>query len=251
MALAKKYNVSWPTVHKHLQRARGQEFEPRKSTNKRYQILEYGVKRLAKVEKKIEEKLKKRARRYEKSYPGEMIHFDTKTLPRLKGETKKMPREYLFVGIDDYSRELFCAILPDRSGDSAQKFLSQVIKECGYSIECAYSDNGTEYKGNEDHPFAKLCTENNIKQRFTRVRRPQTNGKAERVIRTLMDMWHTKEVFHSHAHRKTSLKRFLNYYNHVKTHSALKHSLRKSEAITPYEKLISYFFPLSKQPSDF
>jgi integrase, catalytic domain protein len=36
------------------------------------------MKRLAKVERSIQEKLKKQAKRYNKSYPGEMVHVDTK-----------------------------------------------------------------------------------------------------------------------------------------------------------------------------
>ena len=66
--------------------------------------------------------------------------------------------------------------------------LEQVIDECAYTIEYAYSDNGKEYKGATDHAFVKLCTQHNIGQKFTRINRPQTNGKAERVIRTLMEI---------------------------------------------------------------
>ncbi|MDO4249129.1 MAG: hypothetical protein Q4C79_09290 [Neisseria sp.] len=53
------------------------------------------MKRLAKVEREIEEKLKKKARRYNKSYLGEMMHFDTERLPRLKKQTVADPFEYL------------------------------------------------------------------------------------------------------------------------------------------------------------
>ncbi|MDQ6967074.1 MAG: hypothetical protein Q9M14_00140 [Mariprofundaceae bacterium] len=69
---------------------------------------------MAKVERALERKRKTETRRYNKSYPSEMIHFDTKRLPLLKGEDNTMPREYLFVAIDDYSRELYAAILPDK-----------------------------------------------------------------------------------------------------------------------------------------
>ena len=70
-----------------------------------------------------------------------------------------------------------------------------------YLIECVYSDNGTEYKGSANHAFGVACYENGIGQKFTRVARPQTNGKAERVIRTLMEMWHEKQSFESPEHR--------------------------------------------------
>ena len=114
------------------------------------------MKRLAKIEFSLESKKKLAARRYNKSYSGEMVHFDTKRLPLLKGETKTLPRDYLFIGIDDFSWELYAAILPDKTQNSAATFLVQVIEECPYTIECAYSDNGTEYKGTPDHAFVRF-----------------------------------------------------------------------------------------------
>ena len=232
-----QFRVSRPTIYKIINRARLNDYSIHKSTNKRFKCLEYGLKRLAKIEKQIEERLKKKARRYNKKYPGEMVHFDTKRLPLLKGEKPKQSREYLFVGIDDFSRELFATILPDKTQYSATKFLDQVIDECPYTIEQAYSDNGTEYRGNQDrHAFMKSCQENKIEQRFTKVKHPYTNGKAERVIRTLMDMWHRKIEFKNRQHRKTELIRFINFYNTVKPHKGI-------DGLTPIEKLINYFYP--------
>ena len=166
-----------------------------------------------------------------------MIHFDSKRLPILQGQSSLQQREYMFVGIDDFSRELYVAIMPDKTQYSAMRFMEQVIEECPYTIELSYSDNGKEFKGNPDqHAFMKVCTEHKIEQRFTKVRCPQTNGKAERVIRTLMEMWHNKTKFNSPAHRKNELKRFVNFYNGVKPHASLN-------GFTPIEKLIEYFFP--------
>jgi len=235
--LVRKYLVSYPTVYKILRNARNNDYSIHRSVNKRFQCLEYGLKRLAKIEKQIEEKLKNQAKRYNKKYPGEMIHFDTKRLPLLKGESPRETHEYLFVGIDDFSRELFAAILPDKTQYSSESFLKQVLNECAYTVEQAYSDNGLEYRGDPKvHAFMKLCQENKIEQRFTKVRTPRTNGKAERVIRTIMDMWHKKHIFKNRNHRKVELIRFVNYYNTVKPHQGLN-------GITPMEKLIEYFYP--------
>lgn len=82
----------------------------------------------------------------------------------------------------------------------------------------------------------KLCTENKIEQRFTKVKTPRTNGKAERVIRTLIEMWHEKTTFKNREHRKKELIRFVNYYNTVKPHKGI-------DNLTPMEKLIQYFYP--------
>jgi len=114
-----------------------------------------------------------------------------------------------------------------------------VLEERPYTIEIWYTDtdNGTEYKGNpKTHTFAKLCLENKIEQKFTRVKNPRTNGKAERVIRTLLEMWYQKTEFKSRSHRKQELIRFVNYYNTVKSHKGINN-------LTPMEKLINYFYP--------
>jgi transposase InsO family protein len=190
-----------------------------------------------KIEKAIEETTKRQAKRYNKDYPGQMIHGDTKRLPLLEHQKSTEKREYLFVAIDDFSRELFAAILPDKTQHSASEFLDQVMDECAYSIEVYYTDNGKEYKGDSaHHAFMKKCLENKIEQGFTKVKNPKTNGKAERVIRTIMEQWHRTHYFVSSTHRKTELKRFINYYNGVKPHKALN-------GLTPHEKLIEYFFP--------
>ena len=164
-----------------------------------------------------------------------MVHVNTKRLPLLKGQKATDKRDYLFVAIDDFSRELYAAILPDKTSKSAAKFLSEhVARPCPYLIECIYSDNGSEYKGAANHPFDVTCFENGINQKFTRPVRPQTNGKAERVIRTIMEMWYDKQQFDSPEHRQKELCRFVNFYNTVKPHSSLKGD-------TPFEVLQAYF----------
>lgn len=241
--LAEHFRVSRPTIYAVLKRARVQEFAPRDSTNQRFRTVRYGLKRLAKVEQAVQDKLKRAARRYNKAYPGELVHFDTKRLPLLKGQSATPPREYLFVAIDDFSRELYADILPDKSQDSASHFLiNNVLAQCPYQIEYAYSDNGKEYRGTDIHAFTMACKAHNIGQKFTKVNRPQTNGKAERVIRTLMEMWHDKIEFKDNPDRLLQLNRFINYYNTVKPHKALNNS-------TPYEILVQYFNqPICKQP---
>lgn len=234
--LMAKYGISYPTVQKILARARQDDYGIHGSMNKRYQCLEYGLRRLGKIERSIQDKLAKQAKRYEKDYPGELLHLDTKRLPLLAGETRTQGYEYLFVAIDDYSRELYVGIYPDKSMFSSADFLSMVLAQCPYGIEQTLTDNGTEYKGRYgEHTFMKLCGEAGITQRFTRVKRPQTNGKAERVIRTLMTSWHASEQFTSRGQRAKALTRFVNYYNCVRPHKGLDNA-------TPLERLCEYFY---------
>ena len=230
--LAQQFSVSLPTLYKVLKRARKQEFQTRNSTNKRYRGLFYGFKRLAKIERKVVAKYNARARRYNKSYPWEMFHMDTKLLPAIKGAIKK--KQYLFVGIDDYSRELYVYIADNKTQFSACSALEQFINECPYQIDCLYTDNGKEYKWRDDHAVMMLCTEQWIKKRYTRVNRPQTNGKAERVIRTIMEMFHDKHTFTSYEERAKLLKRRVNRYNCAKPHAWIDDQ-------TPYE-LIDEFY---------
>ncbi|WP_411728194.1 integrase core domain-containing protein, partial [Methyloglobulus sp.] len=101
---------------------------------------------------------------------------------------------------------------------------------------------GKEYRGTDRHAFVKACAQQGIGQKSTRVNRPQTNGKAERVIRTLMDMGHRQQVFKDGQHRHIELMRFINSYNTAKPHKGLNNA-------TPYEILTAYFNqPIYKQP---
>ena len=135
-SLARRYQVSRVTIYRALKAARGRLLKPQTSTNNRFKQAKYGMKRLAKVERSIQEKLKKQAKCYNKSYPGELVHLDTKRLPLPKGQKATDKRDYLFVAIDDFSRELYAAILPDKTADSAAKFLTEkVIEPCPYLIE--------------------------------------------------------------------------------------------------------------------
>lgn len=152
--LAEHCRVSRPTIYSALKKARLQQFAPSDSTNARYRSIQYGLKRLAKIELSIQARLKREAQRYNKSYPGEMVHVDTKRLPLIKGQNNTQPREYLFVAIDDYSRELYAAILPDKTQFSSAQFLMEhLLAQCPYEIDYIYSDNGKEYRGTPHHAF--------------------------------------------------------------------------------------------------
>lgn len=80
----------------------------------------------------------------------------------------------------------------------------------------------------------KPYVENNIEQRFTKVKTLRTDGKNEQIIRNLMEMWHNKIEFKNREHRKLELIRFFNYYNTVKTHAEIND-------LTPMKKLINFF----------
>lgn len=87
-------------------------------------------------------------------------------------------REYLFVGIDDFSRAFYAEIHHDKLQFSASEFFQKdVLEQSTYTVECIYSDNRRAYKGTIDHAFVHLCRLNNNNQKLTRPARPQKMGK--------------------------------------------------------------------------
>lgn len=221
--LAKQYQVSRKTLYEVFTKAKLGVFENFSSKNLRYRTIEYGFKRLARVEKAVAKRLDKRARRlnrYEKEYPGEMVHTDSSVLPLLRGEAITTPREYLYVFVDDYSRFLFADILPDQTSWSAAIALDEAIRMFPFEIVRMYSDNGKEFK----RAFRELCHREDITQQFTRPYTPRTNGKAERVIKTIKT-----ELLRGHSHlsreeRRRHLYAFVRHYNHVRPHQSLKNA---------------------------
>lgn len=236
-SLSKKFRVTRRVIYTILKRARLKDFSIHKSTNERFKKALYGMKRLSKAEKVVLGQLAKRAHRYEKQYPGEMVHFDSRKLPRVKGDNQKLKKESLFVAIDDYSRHLFADIMPDKTQESAALFLETAMAVVPYKIECAYSDNGTEFKGTPQHDFVWVCNDNGIEQKFTRVATPRTNGKAERMIRTILENWLYKNSFLSREARRKSLQQFVKFYNEKRPHSALKVD---GQNITPCQLLQNF-----------
>lgn len=224
--LARHYQISRATVYRVIKKARLDIFVNLPSVNHRYRTIEYGLKTLSKVEKKLAKKLARREhrlKRYEKSSPGEMVHFDTKRLPVMYGEAVSGPREWLFVAIDDFSRFLVADILPDKTGYSSAIFLEEVLHAMPFEIEKAFSDNGSEYKGRPDHPFVESLVRHGISQSFTKPRHPYTNGKAERVIKTIMTecFVRTGRAFSSRDERRRFLYAFVNWYNTTRPHESL------------------------------
>jgi transposase InsO family protein len=236
-ALAKEYKITRQTVYDTIKDAKLGIFINRSSMNHRYRTIAYGLKRLARTEAKIAEKARrkeKRLRRYERNTPGELVHLDTKRLPLLRGEGVLQPREYLFVAIDDHSRFLFADIFPDKTAYSAAIFLEEVRRVMPFPISGIYSDNGSEYKGKTGHPLKDLCDREGISHHFTKVKHPWTNGKAERVIRTLMEEWHprTRSNHISRDHRRRHLYAYADWYNQARKHQTI--------GMTPLEKLEKY-----------
>jgi transposase InsO family protein len=170
--------------------------------------------------------------RYEWNRPGELIHVDTKKLGRIIQPGHRVtgnPRdsvegagwEYAHVAIDDCSRFTYVEVLPDEKRYTATAFWLRALREFqrrGLRVERVLTDNGGAYRS---RPFRKACRWLGIAAKRTRPYRPQTNGKAERMIQTLLRKWAYAVPYANSAHRRAALQTWLRYYNEDRPHASL------------------------------
>lgn len=231
--LAEKYHVDKMVIHRTILRGKLGDFSVHDSTNQRYRTIEYGLKRLSKTEQSLEARLRRQqVQRYEYRHPGDLIHGDNKRILYAIGgiPPSERRREILFIAIDDCTRWLVADLLPDRTMWSATVFLDTVLPRLPFPVTCHYSDNGGEYRGGSGHAFMAACLRSGISQRFTKPRHPWTNGKAERMIQTLLREFFRVRTFTSYEERRQLLYQFVDWYNHDRPHSGIG-------GLTPAQKL--------------
>jgi transposase InsO family protein len=172
--------------------------------------------------------------RYVRERPGELLHLDTKKLGRIPpgGGHRMFGRpghrfegygyDYLHVAIDDCSRFAFVQIQPDERDQTTAQFVLAAaahFAERGIRIERVLTDNGNGYRS---RAFAASAATLDISHKFTRPYRPQTNGKAERFIKTLLEEWAYARLYATNQSRLQALPRWLRFYNLRRPHTALK-----------------------------
>jgi len=184
--------------------------------------------------------------RYERSKPGELVHIDVKKLGRIEGGAGWRVRdrkqhynptftdksghlrrtvgwEYVHVAIDDYSRLAYAEVLPDEKAATAVGFLRRTLaffRRYGIRVARVLTDNGSAYRS---VVHALACRSLGIRHLRSRPYRPQTNGKAERFIHTLLNSWAYGAIYRSSHERTQALDGWLWHYNHRRRHSALGH----------------------------
>ena len=172
--------------------------------------------------------------RYERATPGELLHLDTKQLGRIgaggghrvlgPGSINKhrgIGWNRVHVAIDDHSRIAYVEELADESPATTAAFLERALTFYaghGIRIQRVLSDNGGCYRSKL---FAATAERLGVALRKTRPYRPQTNGKAERFIRTLLSEWAYAGAFHDTAARVASLPTFVDFYNRSRPHWSL------------------------------
>jgi len=187
------------------------------------------------------------AQRYERERPGELIHIDVKKLGRIQGgygkritgsgrrhnhhrvrdaagkDRLQVGWEFVHIAIDDCTRLAYVEVLADEKATTAAAFLRRAVAHYasyGITVERLLTDNGGAYRSTI-HAIA--CRALGIRHLRTRPYRPQTNGKAERFIRTLLGGWAYGAIYRDSNERTAALDGWLHHYNHHRRHSALAH----------------------------
>ncbi len=170
--------------------------------------------------------------RYQRQRPGELIHLDIKKLGRIvrighritgdpRDHTPGAGWEYVHVAIDDASRLLYAEVLADECGVTCAAFLRRAIayyNRLGIVVKQLLTDNGTGYRSDV---FRDACSRTKVQHLRTRPYRPCTNGKAERVIQTLLREWAYARPYRRSRERTLALKLWLTYYNRWRPHGSL------------------------------
>jgi transposase InsO family protein len=176
--------------------------------------------------------------RYVRERPGELLHQDHKKLGRIPpgGGHRFMDRgrgvanrggaalgyDHFEVLVDDASRVAYVAHVPDESGASAARALAEAavfFAERGVRIERVMTDNAKAYT--DSRLYAGLLEELGARHKRTHPYRPQTNGKAEAFIKTLLREWAYVKLYRSNHERLAALPRWVDFYNHERTHTEI------------------------------
>ncbi len=150
-------------------------------------------------------------------------HYNPTRTDRAGKRRNTVGWEYVHVCVDDYSRLAYAEVLSDEKATTAIAFLQRAVafyRRHGIKVERLLTDNGSAYRATI---HALACKTLGIRHLRTRPYRPQTNGKAERFIRTLINGWAYGAIYRSSQERSAALDGWLWHYNHRRRHSALGH----------------------------
>ena len=183
--------------------------------------------------------------RYVHDHPGSLVHQDHKKLGRIPdgGGHRMLGRataphshgpergyDHVEVVVDDATRLAYVAHVSDESARSASRALLDAavwFAERGVRIERVLTDNAWAYTS---PTFERAIASLDARHKRTRPHRPQTNGKAERFIKTLLAEWAYGRLYRTNEERLAALPDWVAYYNADRTHTALG-------GVTPMEAL--------------
>jgi transposase InsO family protein len=198
-----------------------------------------GLARLSALDPKVP------VQRYTRERPGELVHLDTKKLGRIVRPSHRVTGdrrdkvegagwEFLHVAIDDATRLAYAEVLVDEKAPTCIGFLNRAVaffRRHGIPrIERVMTDNGSAYVSGL---FAAAIVGVGAVHKRTRPYTPQTNGKAERLIQTLLRTWAYVRPYQNSADRTDSLDPWLDWYNRQRGHAGLL-GQTPLEALSPF-----------------
>ena len=176
---------------------------------------------------RLRPKMKENKRKIIREKAGELGHIDCHYLGKdlIVSETK---RYYLVSVLDDCTRVAWAEVVEDIKSVTVMfttmRLLSLLAQKYEIRFKEMMSDNGPEFcsrNNKENHLFERMLLEMEVKHRYTRPYRPQTNGKVERFWRTLNEDLIEETVFESIEEFKDELEKYLIYYNQFRPHQGL------------------------------
>lgn len=167
----------------------------------------------------LTERTNKVVRHVAAAAPGDLLSLDTFYVGKLKGVGKV----WQVTGCDAASSFGWARlILGEVTAATVLGFLREVVRpsyrHAGWRLRRVLTDNGKEFKG----AFAAGCARLGIRVTRTKPRHAWTNGFVERLQKTILhEHWRIafrRQYFTSHRTLQASLDRFLQFYNHERTH---------------------------------
>jgi transposase InsO family protein len=132
--------------------------------------------------------------RYVACHPGALLHVDHKKLGRV----------------------------PPGGGHRKLDLAWRRTTSARWSATTTSTSSSTTAPATAAAPSPPPSSGSGARHRWTRPYRPQTNGKAERFIRTLLDEWAYVRLCRSNAERLAALPRYVDFYNQRRPHTAIR-----------------------------
>jgi len=183
----------------------------------------------------------KPAKKKFKRYPIGYFHIDIAEVQTAEGKL------YLFVAIDRTSKFAYVELHQKTGKMIAAQFLRNLIAAVPYAIHTVLTDNGIQFTNRErdryalEHIFDRVCRENGIEHRLTKVKHPWTNGQVERMNRTIKEATVKRYHYDSNQQLQAHLADFVSAYNFGRRLKTLK-------GLTPYEFICKCW---TKEPKRF
>jgi transposase InsO family protein len=162
------------------------------------------------------------------SYPIGYFHIDLAEVRTGEGKLR------LFVAVGRTSRFAFARLVKGAGKMEAAQFLRDLIEAAPYRVHTVLAGNGVQFTPRKqdiydgEHVFDRICDENRIEHRLTKVNHPWKDGQVERMNRTIKDATVRRYHHTGHEQLRAHLADFVNAYNHAKR-------LKTLRGLTPFE----------------